>query len=191
MCATNCKCAATGPVAEALAAALRRLGRSKPFESLTVREIAREAGVSTRTFYNRFRSKYDLVMKFYAWEDVATLCRGRKGAPLPSFRDLVLAGLVRFGRDRAMFVGAFREIAGPESFCELLLAHSVCAVSDYAEQRNGNPLPPEAGPALRIYCAGVVRLVGEWLESPSPKSAAEFLEDVVSGMPAPLRPFLL
>ena len=73
-----------------LFAALRRLGAERPFETMSVREIAREAGLSTRTFYNHFRSKYDLVIRFYAFDDFVAMRRARAGgAPVP-WKELVL-----------------------------------------------------------------------------------------------------
>ena len=53
----------------AFANALRRVVRTKTFEQITVREIVQEAGYSSRTFYNHFRSKYDLVFWNYAAAD--------------------------------------------------------------------------------------------------------------------------
>ena len=52
----------------AFASALRRLVRTKTFEQISVRAIVKESGLSSRTFYNHFRSKYDLVFWRYAAE---------------------------------------------------------------------------------------------------------------------------
>lgn len=175
----------------ALAAALRRLGRERPFETLSVRDIAREAGVSTRTFYNHYRSKYDLVIRFYAWNDEAAVRAARAGAPLPPWPEQVRDGLVRFRRDRAMFAGAMRDMAGPEGFGETLLEHACRTMADYAELRTGRPLPDALAPVLRLYAAGVVRLVCEWLLSPAPQSVDDFLGVLVAALPAPLREILL
>ena len=66
-----------------LFAALRRLGAERAFEGMTVRDIAREAGFSTRTFYNHFQSKYDLVIRYYAFDDFVATRRARAGGLLP------------------------------------------------------------------------------------------------------------
>jgi AcrR family transcriptional regulator len=49
----------------ALLDALDRLLRDRPFESITVLELAQAAGVSTGAFYARFASKEDLLPQLY------------------------------------------------------------------------------------------------------------------------------
>ena len=174
-----------------LFAALRRLGARKPFEAITVRGIAREAGYSTRTFYNHFRSKYDLVLSFYAFDDREAGRRARAGGRLPPWKDLVREGLRRFRRDRAMFAGALRNAVGPESFAETFLGHACRSTEEHVLLRTGRPLPPALAPVLRLYFAGFARVLCEWLESPAPASVGAFLDNLVAALPAPLCPLLL
>ena len=174
-----------------LFAALRRLGARKPFEAITVRGIAREAGYSTRTFYNHFRSKYDLVLSFYAFDDRDATRRARAGGRLPPWRERVREGLRRFRRDRAMFAGALRNAVGPESFAETFLGHACRSTEEHVLLRTGRPLPPSLAPVLRLYFAGFARVLCEWLESPAPASVGAFLGNLVAALPAPLRPLLL
>ena len=44
-----------------IAGAFQRILRGKAYDSVTVREIAKEAGVTPRTFYSHFRSKGELL----------------------------------------------------------------------------------------------------------------------------------
>jgi AcrR family transcriptional regulator len=178
-------------VSSELFAALRRLGGERPFETLSVRDIAREAGLSTRTFYNHFRSKYDLVIRYYAFDDSAATRRARAGGPLPPWKDRVRDGLRRFRRDRTMFAGALRDMAGPEGLAMTFLAHACRSTEEHILMATGKPLPSSLAPVLRHYFAGFVLMLCEWLESPSPKSAGAFLSDLVAALPAPLRPLLL
>ena len=45
---------------------LQELIEYKPFERITVREIAGNCGMTTRTFYNYFQDKYDLILWTYS-----------------------------------------------------------------------------------------------------------------------------
>ncbi|MBQ9727208.1 MAG: helix-turn-helix transcriptional regulator [Kiritimatiellae bacterium] len=171
--------------------ALRRLGLTRPFEAISVRDVAREAGFSTRTFYNRFRSKYDLVIRYYALADHDAARRARAGEALPPWAERVRDGLVRFRRDRAMFAGALRDAVGPESFATTFLSHACRSTSEHVRFATGKPLPAALEPVLRHYYAGFVWVLCEWLESPSPKSVDAFLADAVAALPAPLRATLL
>ena len=47
---------------EALVASLVELAGQKPFDKITVEEIARNCGVSKRMFYNHFADKYELAV---------------------------------------------------------------------------------------------------------------------------------
>lgn len=174
-----------------LFAALRRLGGARPFETMSVREIAHEAGLSTRTFYNHFRSKYDLVIRFYSFDDFVAMRRARTDGTLAPWKDLVRAGLLRFRRDRTMFAGALRDAVGPEGFATTFLAHACRSTAEYVELSTGNRLAPALEPVLRQYYAGFLWVLIEWLEAPSPKSVDGFLSDLVAALPAPLRPALL
>ena len=48
-------------VRECIATALLQLMREKPFEAITVTELARRAGVSRTTYYRNFTSKEDIL----------------------------------------------------------------------------------------------------------------------------------
>ena len=174
-----------------LFAALRRLGAERPFETMSVREIAREAGLSTRTFYNHFRSKYDLVIRFYAFDDFVAMRRARAGGAPTPWKELVRGGLLRFRRDRAMFAGALRDAVGPEGFAMTFLAHACRSTAEHVRLSTGKRLPATLVPVLRQYYAGFLWVLVEWLESPSPKSVDGFLSDLVAALPAPLRPLLV
>ena len=60
--------------------ALRRLARTHTFEQFSFRAIVRESGLSARTFYNHFKSKYDLVFWNYAAADYAYLAEMDSGS---------------------------------------------------------------------------------------------------------------
>ena len=78
---------------------LRTRERALAQPAPAVRDIAREAGVSTRTFYNHFRSKYDLLIRYYALADYDAAQRVRAGGALPPWAERIRDGLVRFRRD--------------------------------------------------------------------------------------------
>ncbi|MCI8513288.1 MAG: TetR family transcriptional regulator [Lachnospiraceae bacterium] len=46
---------------QALAASLKELMKSRPFEKITIKEITDGAGLIRPTFYNHFQDKYDLL----------------------------------------------------------------------------------------------------------------------------------
>ena len=51
---------------ELIAASFMELAAQKPIDKITVREVAANCGITTVTFYNHFRDKYDLIVWSYA-----------------------------------------------------------------------------------------------------------------------------
>lgn len=172
--------------------ALRRVARTKTFEQITVREIVREAGYSSRTFYNHFRSKYDLVFWSYAAADYAYLEGTSADSAGLTFPERVLRGLERLEADRALFQGAFRDWIGPESLCMTLIRHGVAVIPDYIRRRHGTAaVSGEVVRLVRFYVEGVVSELALWIASPSPMPAKKFRDFLIEAMPAPLCDLLL
>ncbi len=177
----------------AFANALRRVARTKTFEQITVREIVREAGYSSRTFYNHFRSKYDLVFWSYAAADYAFLGGDAKErASVSPFHDMVLRGLERLETDRALFQGAFRDWIGPESLCMTLVRHGVAVIPGYIRRRHGAAaVSDDVVRLVRFYVEGVVSELALWIADARPMSPEEFRDFLMEAIPAPLGKLLL
>jgi len=172
--------------------ALRHVARTKTFEQITVREIVQESGYSSRTFYNHFRNKYDLVFWSYAAADYAYLEETGAGSDGLSFSESVLRGLERLEADRALFQGAFRDWIGPESLCMTLVRHGVAVIPDYIRRRHGAAaVSDEVTRLVRFYVEGVVSELALWIADAKPMSPEAFRDFLVEAMPAPLNKLLL
>ncbi len=175
----------------AFADALRRVAAKKPFEDITVREIAHESGLSARSFYNHFRSKYDLVLWSYTNADYAYLKTfASKGKTLP-FNELLLLGLERFSADRTLFQGAFNDWVGPESLCMTLVDHGCRAIPEYIRIRHGdNAVTDRISGLVRFYVEGTVSELARWMADANPMPAKEFRDYLLDAMPLPLHKLL-
>ncbi len=174
----------------AFADALKRVAATKPFEDITVREIAREGGFSTRSFYNHFRSKYDLVLWSYANADYAYLKDTRSAAVIP-FNELLMRGLERFSADRTLFKGAFNDWVGPESLCMTLVDHGCRAIAEYIRLRHGDKsVTDRIIGLLRFYVEGTVSELSRWMADANPMPVKEFRDYLLDAMPMPLHKFL-
>lgn len=172
--------------------ALRRVARTKTFERISVREIVNEAGYSSRTFYNHFRSKYDLVFWSYAAADYAYLEAMGASSVGESFPDCILNGLRRLNRDRALFQGAFRDWIGPQSLCMTLVRHGLAVIPDYIRRRYGvAAVTDEVVRLVRFYVEGIVSELALWITDASPVQPEAFRDFLVEAMPAPLHKLLL
>ena len=185
----------TSPAKETVSAfvhALRVLARTQTFEQITVRAIVKESGLSARTFYNHFKSKYDLVFWNYAAADYAYLEEMNSGSSGLSFSERVLRGLERLEADRGLFQGAFRDWVGPESLCLTLVRHGVAVIPDYIRRRHGaKAVTDDVVRLVRFYVEGVVSELALWIASAKPMPPEAFRDFLVSAMPEPLRRLLL
>ena len=50
---------------ELLRDSLIELARKKPLDKITIKQVSENAGVTSQTFYNHFRDKYDMVLWAY------------------------------------------------------------------------------------------------------------------------------
>ena len=62
-----------GKMLAAFAKAMRVVAAEEPFNEMAVLDIVEASGFTSRTFYNHFRSKYDLLFWSYVSEDYRAL----------------------------------------------------------------------------------------------------------------------
>ena len=179
------------PSREALGAfadALHRLVRTKTFEQICVRDIVRESGLSSRTFYNHFRSKYDLVFWYYAmrdWDNLRTEASG--GGGMPTFPELLNDALRRLEADRSLFQGAFADWSGPECLSATLVAHGMCILPEYIRRFRGtSAVAVRQLPLVRFYVEGIVCELARWLSAANPESRDVLAAHLLDAMPAAL-----
>ena len=111
-------------IEKALAASLKRLAVSKPFEKITIKQITDGAGVIRVTFYNHFQDKYDLlewIVRTEILEPVRILLANgmyresviliftnlRKEKEFYTFQDICRASI------RKLLYSLFSEVTGP------------------------------------------------------------------------------
>ena len=164
------------------------LFRSRGFESVRVREIARACRLSDATFFNYFTNKEAVLREWAAAELDASLLPGKRAAEAGSLRRVVRAWAAECSRrveaDRPMMA---------EAWSRVRLGDLVLPV---AEARGRAPRSPKAAELIRAAqdaelvrgdfdpetLAGLIRTalagaVGQWLAAP--------------GSPGPLEPLLV
>ncbi len=185
------KAGTQGTTLRQFADALRRIAAKKPFAKITVREISSASGLSTRSFYNHFRSKYDLVLWSYANADNIYLTDAESATAILPFDELLLLGLNRLSADRNLFKGAFNDWAGPESLCMTLVEHGCRAVPEYIRIRHGSKAVTERVIALvRFYVEGTVSELARWMADANPMPAKEFRDLLMDAMPPSIHKLL-
>ena len=148
-----------------IAGAFQRILRGKAYDSVTVREIAKEAGVTPRTFYSHFRSKGELLsfMLLSDFSGAATAI----GLLLSHLR-----------RNRKLY-----RIMGQESPDRIAHTHFSRALRGFII--GSFPHTEESMQPLSLIADGMVAAIYRWLSEPIAMPEAEILDNLkasVSGL---------
>ncbi|MBQ6360895.1 MAG: TetR family transcriptional regulator [Lachnospiraceae bacterium] len=141
--------------------AMRELLKKKKFSQITVSEIARTAGVSKTTFYNKFQDKYDLMNSYYTEVVKEVIMKNYAGED--NLRKYV--EIWQFIFDNQNFFGAAFEMRGQNSFYEFYCDFCRQTFADIYRYNTGqNRITEEY--EYKIYALSVMfaNLVEYWLK---------------------------
>ncbi len=172
-----------------IAASFRELAESKPIDKITVREIASNCGITTVTFYNHFRDKYDLIMWSYVNNGKSTMQKiGKDGY---CWRDTLFEATRNFYENRRFLLNALHHTSGHDSFVSLMERINIELLTAEVKKALGSSsLTQELEGAIRIYCYGTVRLTFDWLTSENPIPPDDIAKIMENSLPPVLAPFL-
>lgn len=163
-----------------IAQAFEGILEERPFEKITVIEIARECGISRQTFYNHFLDKYDLVNWIYSQLVVGTT--GRIGIDMTWER--AVRAKLEIMRSKDWFFAKVYQANGQDG----LLEHEPRMVFDYYESNlrrlTGKVLNTQERYALLLYCHGAVRMTAEWIKTAPGTPVDVIVEADMSALPS-------
>lgn len=106
---------------------LRQLAKSKPVDKITIRELASRCGLTSPTFYNHFRDKYDLMAWIYnrkvdeAMKDFdATM----------NFEQLLCRCMEIVREDEDFYFNVLKNAVGQNSFRYATSDHAIALLTD-------------------------------------------------------------
>lgn len=157
-------------VKELLADALLQLCRTSPLETVTVRQLLEQTGVSRQTFYNHFRDKNDLIQYIYT----TRMIPGFGEIPLEmDFEAALTDAFCRMEAHRDFLRQACR-MDGQNCLKDFLFLH--CREFDLAwhQKRYGSrPMPEALRFATEYHAMASTSMTLSWILSGMPVPAAE------------------
>ena len=151
----------------ALAAAMKQLMSSRPFEKINVSDICEICGMNRKSFYYHFQDKYDLVNWIFQTEYIQTLSR----EPVRSYWDVIDRLCNYFYDNRRFYFHAF-SVQGQNSFAdffrETMEPIIAAATADQFESSK------ESGFAVTFYTDALMASMIRWLSQRDCISAAEY-----------------
>lgn len=162
-----------------LAGSIKECMRTTPADSITIRQITENCGLTRQTFYRNFLDKYDLINWYFdrllaeSFEDMGK-------------SETVYDGLVRkfdyIRKERVLFAAAFRS-DGQNSLKE----HDFEAIFDFyldlIKTKTGAFPEGEIRQLLEIYCRASVYMTVKWVLGGMKESSKELAHTMLDAMP--------
>ena len=180
-----------GEMLAAFAKAMRTVAAKKTFDEMSVLDIVGASGFTSRTFYNHFRSKYDLLFWSYVSEDYRALQLPEVDSPMRTCRDWIFSSVRRIYDDRSLLKGVFIERSWEERLCETYIEHCCRMACNFILRCGVKRISDDTVRLMRHYFAGNIHESALWLAEADPMPVEDFAEFLVRAMPAPLARLLL
>ncbi|MBQ9206330.1 MAG: TetR family transcriptional regulator [Treponema sp.] len=174
---------------ELIAASFMELAAQKPIDKITVREVAANCAITTVTFYNHFRDKYDLIVWSYAQNTLKIM---RKiGADGYRWQNALWDWARYFSEERGFLLNALRHTSGHDSFLTHMQKINIDLLTAEVKKRLGTkPLTPALEGAIRLYCYGLSCLCFDWLTAETPLPPDDFAKILFDSLPPPIAGYL-
>ncbi len=174
---------------ELLAASLKDLARRKSVEAISVREIVTNSGLTSTTFYNHFRNKYELMawiynMRLYPYfEELFTRY---------SWRDAIRQFSMVLLEDPEFYENALKNTSGLTSFRYATNNFAINMILERIRHCCGAAADmEETAFYLKYYMRMISEAINDWFLGGKVIPFGKFSDMLVTLMPPPLRPVLL
>ncbi len=174
---------------ELLAESVLELSKGKPVDKITIREIVENCGMTSGTFYNHFKDKYDLIAWIYLYqvEEMTLDYLNRKGTWESSLMEL----LSMLKQNHAFYKNVLKNTAGQNSFFEATHVRSIELMRDVVRKRKGADITQEELFDINFYMKGFGCCVEEWIVKELPYSEEELAGYLSRTIPGGIQAYLL
>ena len=172
-----------------LAESLKDLSQFKSVDKITIKELTKNCGLTSPTFYNHFHDKYDLMAWIYNQKVEASMKNFGSGDTL---EDVICKWMEIILEDEKFYLNLLKNAVGQNSFRYTTNDHAIKLLADWIKARhNFNELPPEIYFCLRFYMRGISEFVNDWILDKWECTPREMAKFFVAAMPELLKPLLL
>ncbi len=146
---------------ELLAESILELAGTKSVDKITIKEITENCGMTSPTFYNHFKDKYDLIAWIYighADEIVSAYIDGNM-----TWKETVYEVLDFMESRHDFYRNAIKNTNGQNSFIAAVRTYSEDVMRNILNGKTNRPITEEEQFQLTFYIRGWVESVAEWL----------------------------
>ncbi len=173
---------------ELLAESILELSKHKSVDKITIKEITENCGMTSPTFYNHFKDKYELIAWIYLYQAEEMLLDYENGNA--SWYDAILEAVRMLKANVSFFRNALKNTNGQDSFFMATHIRSIEMTKELLEKRTGASLSKELDFALKFYMRGFGYSVEDWLLNDTPYTEEELADYLCKMVPENLKEYL-
>ncbi len=174
---------------EILGESIHDLAKRKPMDKITVKEIAQNCGVTTATFYNHFRDKFDLIAWVFNYQLEEAFLGYADGTQ--SWTETIDYVISILHADSAFYRNALANTAGQNSFFFSTHFRSIELLTDIVRQKAGKNADPELLFFVEFYIRGTSITTTEWILGGCQVPEKQMAQRLYKAMPVALHPYLI
>ena len=172
---------------QTFANAIVELAKTKPFEKITIQNIADYCDASRQTFYHHFKDKEDLIEYVYISDERKALEKVKADC---SLKERAKAIFDTFIEKRSFYIHAYQYV-GQNSLSDNVFTHYYNFYLQIITERYGDEVLDEKMKAsIRFLCYGSIDYVKEWMRQGMNTSSEEMAEIMVDNIPERMRNYL-
>ncbi len=174
---------------EILGESIRELAMQRSLDKISVKEIAENCGVTSATFYNHFRDKFDLI----AWvlnSQTDAVYRNYADGNATWAQTIVTVVEILYS-DRTFYRNAFANTAGQNSFVLSTHSYSIDLLTEIVRQKAGEQYSEDLAFFVEFYLRGTSVTVMEWIMEGCKIHPSKLSEYFLQAMPVALQPYLV
>ncbi len=174
---------------EILEESIRELAENRSLDKITIREITENCGVTTPTFYNHFKDKYDLI----AWilnREIETAYLGFAEGK-NTWAQTIDSMVQILYDDRSFCRNAFANTSGQNSFVLSTHSFSIDLLTEIVRKKAGNNFSEDLAFFVEFYLRGTSITVMEWIMDGCTIPPKQLSEYFLQSMPMALQPYFV
>ena len=173
---------------EIFANSIMKLAKTKPVDTIRVREITKHCGLTSTTFYRHFQDKYQLLAWIYN-QKLEALFSETSG--IVTWNQMLMAFCTPLQENRAFYMNVLKNTAGQNSFRYKTDDYAIMLlVNDLKKYNGGKALPEDIQFYLKFYMRALLEAIIDWFLEGERIPLEEFTALLGAAMPEPLKPYL-
>lgn len=168
-----------------IADALYEIAMTAPLDKITVKQISERAGVTSQTFYNHFKDKYDLILCVHKDRVNRLLSERREG--LIDWSELIDKYLSSYEKHSKFIVNAFKNTSGNDSYAANTGRYICECIEEEVRLITGKEPGKDIKLMIKFYASGVINILAYWLTEDTDVTKEDVRKALNDGVPEKLR----